>query len=425
MKAASGNATIQFGDKMFPLEGFKAVHDMPKVSAIVIEQNDTKVAIISIEIVMLWDDFVERLRNTVAGIVNIPVENVWIHMTHAITTPHAPGGPLIGLGGAEVELTEEEKAKRQNELSKRDKYEEAILEALKDSLNPCRNLREAKMYIGTANCPVVKNRDIQTQSGWWIGVDGVGEVNETMTVICFRDESDNDIAQIVGFGMKPCVIDNAQKDTGNRLISADAPGMMCRNLETQYHCPVLYITGAAGDTVPEKTAWFDREDLKGEIECVDLGVKTGIKFAKAISEKMVVAANHAISDASEIRVSELKLLHTEFVWQTKGRVPMHPYQSIQYIAEGEKNISVDGIVMGDLALVAGKPEMNAITGIQLENGSKFKHTLYVSMLNGGMKYMPDQKSYDEIHWEALTSMLMPGAAEKFVETALDLINHAI
>ena len=44
------------------------------------------------------------------------------------------------------------------------------------------------------------------------------------------------------------------------------------------------------------------------------------------------------------------------------------------------------------------------------------------MINGGMKYMPDKKSYDELHWEALSSMLMPGAAEKFVETALEILN---
>ena len=53
----------------------------------------------------------------------MPYENVWIHVTHAITTPHAPGGPVLGLGGNEVEISENEKKKRKYELEKRKIYE--------------------------------------------------------------------------------------------------------------------------------------------------------------------------------------------------------------------------------------------------------------------------------------------------------------
>ena len=45
------------------------------------------------------------------------------------------------------------------------------------------------------------------------------------------------------------------------------------------------------------------------------------------------------------------------------------------------------------------------------------------MVGGGMKYMPDQASYERLSWEALTSMLMPGAAEKFVDTAIQLLEE--
>ena len=102
MKVGAGNAEIMFQKELFPLEGFCGIHDLPKVSVLVIEEAQ-KVAIVSIEIVMLWDDFIEKCRKAVAEITDTPPENVWIHVTHAITTPHAPGGPRIGLGG---EVTE-------------------------------------------------------------------------------------------------------------------------------------------------------------------------------------------------------------------------------------------------------------------------------------------------------------------------------
>ena len=422
MKIGAGNATINFESELLNIEGFKGIHDLPKLSVLVLEQNDVKFVIVSVEIVMIWDDFVKRIRNAVANVVDTPLENVWIHMTHAITTPHAPGGPMIGLGGEEKKLSKEEQEKRDNEMSKRKLYEDAIFFALIDALKSAYNLKEAKMLVGTSKCSVVKNRDIFTKNGWWIGSGGNGEVNDEMTVISFKDSVGNYLCHIVCFDMKPCVIDNSEMDTGNRLISADAPGMMCRKLEEKYCCPVLYITGAAGDIVPEKTAWFDTINSSGEIETVDLGVNAGLAFVDEIGTKMIVAANKAIDLAAFNNVDRLIISSTEFKWPSKGRIPMHPYKELAFEVEGTKEVSVGTLVLGDFAIVAGKPEINVITGKQLSGGSKYKYTVYASMINGGMKYMPDKKSYDELHWEALSSMLMPGAAEKFVETALEILN---
>lgn len=422
MKIGAGNATINFGSELLNIEGFKGIHDLPKLSVLVLEQNDVKFVIVSVEIVMIWDDFVMRMRSAVANVIDTPIENVWVHMTHAITTPHAPGGPLIGLGGEEIKLSKEEQEWRDKELSKRKLYEDTIFFALIDALKSACNLKEAYMFVGTSKCAVVKSRDIKTQNGWWIGNAGDGDINEEMTVISFKDSVGNYLCHMVCFGMKPCVIDNSEMDTGNRLISADAPGMMCRMLEEKYSCPVLYITGAAGDIVPKKTAWFDKENETGEIETVDLGVKNGIEFAEEIAEKMVEAFDESVEAALENKCDLMKISKANFTWQTKGRIPMHPYQELTFEPKGVKEVTVETLLIGDLAIVAGKPEINVNTGKQLSEGSKYKHTVYASMINGGMKYMPDKKSYDELHWEALSSMLMPGAAEKFVEIALEILN---
>ena len=65
---------------------------------------------------------------------------------------------------------------------------------------------------------------------------------------------------------------------------------------------------------------------------------------------------------------------------------------------------------GDVALVAFKPERNAITESQLQAGSPYQHTLIASMTNGGQKYMTDAESYKELTWEARGFQLMPGTA---------------
>ena len=417
MKVASGNSTIKFNNQLLPIEGFIGIHDLPNVSIIYIEKDRVKFALVSMEIVMLWDDFLNRCRQAVSNVLQVPIENVWLHMTHAITTPHAPGGPMIGLGGQEIKLSEAEKDQRNAELKKRKLYEDTIFIALIDALKQCLKPKEAKLYIGASECDLIQGRDIKTKDGWWIGVGGDGKSNQTMTILSFKDENDNCIAHVISYAMKPCVIDNAEMDKGTRLVSADAPGLLCRKLEEKYNCPALYLTAAAGDRVPIKTAWFDTVGDDGKIKTVDYGVKKGLEFAKELSQKMFNSTVDIIGQSLQVTEDNLVINHADFEWKSKGRIKMKPYNFLAFESDGSKQVPVDVVIIGDVAFVGGKPEINTNTESALKDISDYEHTLYVSMLNGGMKYMPDKQSYDEYRWEALASMLMPGAAEKFVEIA--------
>lgn len=420
MKAGAGNAIIDFPKELFPLEGFCGIHDLPKVSVLVMEGNQ-KVAIVSIEIVMLWDDFLDKCKKTVAEMTSTPEQNVWIHVTHAITTPHAPGGPIVGLGGDVVDGREKEDVEQV--LKKRKLYEDSIYNALCKASEAAVKMLEARLFVGTGECNLIEGRDIETPNGWWIGTGGAGESNETMTILVFKDVEGHVIAALISYGMKPCVIDNSEMDKNKRLISADAPGLCCRELEKCIGAPVLYCTAAAGDRVPVKTAWYDRVGSDGKIETVDLGVTKGIEFAEEIAHEMAKVAEEILESAEEMPVADISHKADSFSWDTKKRVPMHPYRELIFTKERETDVPVEVISFGNVALIGGKPEINAITEKQLQEKSGYRHTLYLSMVGGGMKYMPDQASYDRLSWEALASMLMPGAAEKFVDTAIRLLEE--
>ena len=420
MKVGAGNAQIVFQKELFPLEGFCGIHDLPKVSVLVIEEVQ-RVTIVSVEIVMLWDDFIEKCRNAVAERTDTPPEHVWIHVTHAITTPHAPGGPQIGLGG-EVTGKKEESTEAEL-LRKRENYEQTIMQALQAAADRASMLKEAELSVGTGNCDLIRGRDIETPDGWWIGVNGAGKSNETMTVLSFRDAEEKLIAALISYGMKPCVIDNSEMEKGSRLISADAPGLCCRKLENALGATVLYCTAAAGDVVPVKTAWYDRVGPDGRLETVDLGVEQGIAFAKELAGQMAAVAAQIIEDAEPVKVHGISQKKASFMWETKGRIPLQPYRELTFAADGKKEVPVEVITLGNVALVAGKPEINTVTERQMQERSQYPHTLYVSMVNGGMKYMPDLDSYRRISWESQASMLMPGAAETFVNTAVKLMEE--
>ena len=101
---------------------------------------------------------------------------------------------------------------------------------------------------------------------------------------------------------------------------------------------------------------------------------------------------------------------------------MQPRKTYEFTANGkEVSVSVLTVSIGNLSFVGCRPEVNAVTERELVEVSPAKHTCLISMVNGGMKYMPDRASYERISWEAQSSMMMPGAAETFVATAVELL----
>ena len=89
LKAGVGSASIRFPQTMFPQEGFKGIHDDPQVKVLLAEAGE-RVAIVSAELVNIFDDGIVVMKNIIAEACDVAPENIWIHVTHAITTPHAP-----------------------------------------------------------------------------------------------------------------------------------------------------------------------------------------------------------------------------------------------------------------------------------------------------------------------------------------------
>lgn len=418
MRAGAGEAEIRFSPQLFPLEGFAGVHDLPHTGVLILEKG-SRVAVASVEIVMLPDDLIQRCRQEIAVIADTTPENVWLHMTHAITTPHAPGGPRLGLGGdtakeAEADPLEEEKQSL---------YEQAVLEAVREAAGRARySLAPAQLGFAQAPCRLVRTRDVETPAGWWIGVgDEIPE--QPLSVLAVRDLRGRLLGMLLHYAMKPCAIDNAWMTEGRRLVSADAPGHACRLLEKELGMPVLYAMGAAADLVPLKTAWYDRASPEGGVETVDEGVEAGLAYAEELGERLAQAAHALLKELRWHEPACLERRGESFSWPAKERLPMRPCHTAEFVLKGDVEVPVEVLVLGSIALVGGKPEMNALTAKQLQERSPCAHTLFLAMVNGGMKYMPDLASYAKPTWEALASLLMPGAAEEFVTRAAKLLTQ--
>lgn len=425
--AGAGKAPICFPDNIAPMEGFYKVHDDPMVRILCLDQG-TRFVIAAFELVILPDDLLADCKAIIGEALQVAEENIWLHVNHTISTPHSPGGPLIGPGGEVRPIPPEMLARLtvsiESIVKAREDYCTIIKDALRKACEEAADLKEARIGLGKGGCDVNENRDIETPNGWWIGRHGKGYSNKEMNVIQLVDPENRKIAGIISYGIKPCVIDNSQMRDGKRQISADLTGAACRILEQHWNAPVMFLMSAAGDQIPKKTVLYEEVNGEGKLETHDLGVEQGLVWAQELGAQM---AEDALDIGSTIVCEELSggiaCSNGSFKWAGKVRSKMEPTMRAEYVPERERQIPLSVLKIGrDLAFVATQPEMNAVSERELQEKSPVRNTLLVTMVNGEMKYLPDRESYDRVTWEALTSMLMPGGAEELINKALEMLH---
>lgn len=415
--AGAGTAKICFPKELFPLEGFSGeIHDDPMARVLLLSCHE-QVAIISLDLVMMLPPAVKRIQAILSEITDTKPENVWVHSTHAISTPHQPHPPWFG---PKKELPPEEKAKIDVGSAL---YLEALEKSIREAAQAARAaLRPAKMGVGTGESSVNINRDVPTDSGWWTGFNPDGYSNHTATVLRFDDESGNMIAGLVSFGMKACAIDNSEMKQGTRVISSDIPGLTCTLLEERFGAPCLYLMAAACDQVPREMALYDEVAEDGSVRSVDLGVAKGLEIAERLGRKLANDTAAVLESIScDCTCCPISTASGEITWGTKARGRAKPTGHVNWEETGTTQVESLAITIGDVALVALRPEVNAATEKQLWEASPYSTTLMVTMVNGSNNYMPDQSSYDRCTVAAQTTTLMPGAAEAWVAESVRVL----
>lgn len=421
LKAGAGKSEILFPEEMFPLEGFIKVHDNPCARILVLE-NGIRAALVSLELVMVEEDMLEELKDIIREQTDTQKEHIWIHVTHVISTPHPPRVPEDG--GKKEQSCKERKAGERLQYQKR-LYDAAVKRAVEKAARQAAEMKDALLGTGRGLCDINANRDIPTPEGWWIGKGGDGPSNKTFTLVRVNDRMGRTIGGFVNYGIKPCAIDNAQKEENRSQVSADVTGTACRIVEEEWKAPLLFFMGAAADQVPKEQAWFDEYQPDGTIKTIDLGVETGIRLAEKYGKQMGEDIRRTAETIQCTEMPVLKHRTASFRWQTRERIKLHPRTRLTYEPDGkEKEISIEALTLNDMALVAVKPEICCMTEKALKERSPFADTLLLVMINGGMKYMADRESCQRFTWEAMNSMLMPGAAERFVETAATMLKEA-
>lgn len=390
LKAGAGVGTIDFDPSIFPTEGFSGViNDSPHVRILLLEAGQ-RAAIVACELVNTPATVIEAIRAKIAERAEVPEENIWVHSTHAITTPHEPGDEAV-LAAAD-----------------------AALEQALASFAP------ATLGVGTAECDVNVNRNIETPEGIvggpYYGRGGTGYSNKTMTLLRFDGEDGTPIAFFLSYGIKPTALDNSEMDAGTRVISSDVPGKACTMVEETFGAPCLFCMPAAGDQYPrEMTMFYDLNEEGTHMVEHDLGVEAGLEIMNRLGDEMGTVA---VELAGSIECGEDR----SFVAGASDNFTASERRMAQV---SEVMVDVSVLALGDVAFVGFKQELDAATEQEIQEASGFEHTLLISFLNGDGKYMPHDAAYDlnsgKGSYEVLKSGFERGTAECLVSLADELL----
>ena len=417
--AGAGTARIGFPAELFPLEGFSGeIHDAPAVRVLLLEQGE-RAAIVAAELVMLLPSGVACVKETVAAATGTKPENIWVHTTHAVSTPHEPHAPW---GGPKKELGEDEKKKIAAGSAL---YLAALGAAVRTAAEAAlAAFRPARLGVGAAECYVSTSREIETPFGCWTGIAPEEKCSRTAAVFRFDGENGETLANAICFGMKAGALDNAGMKTGTRVVSGDVPGRACTLLEERFGAPCLYLMGAACDRIPRETALFDVVSEDGAVRTVDLGAASGLEIVDRLGSELADTLAPAIERICCTALDcPVRSAHRTFAWSAKRRTPVALTKRADYSADGGTELEVLAMTIGSAAFCALRQEVNAVTERELSETSPFSMTHMITMVNGSSKYMPDRAAYERSTPAAQGAMLMPGAAERWVAECVSLLRE--
>ncbi len=461
LQAGAGRRVIEIPQEYLAVENFGLIHDPIHARAVAIRGEET-IILVSLEITSMPGEETAAIRSLIAEKTGVKETNIWVCVTHSFSSPH---------------LLPDHMMKSEKEIALKKEYREALQSAaVGAALDAVERLRPARLGVGTGECGIVANRDIELADGWWIGTNGGGPTNPTVTVLRLDDPEGNPIALISHFAIQSSVMDQSELSDGKKPVTSDIAGNACRKAEIalEQECDnqenpenpkdaadntgkagmnspvVMFLIGAAADQAPIEKAVNEIFE-HGETIRTDLH-EAGFAICDRLSDRL---KDSIVEIAQEIACDKGAGQGADSVTDWDGdrdteqdtdqdtvsirtisaalTVPakhmnrdlhsLRPTRNAIYEPDGESETEIEGIRIGIIALLGVKPELTCRTATDIMKQSAFDTTLICTLVNGASKYMADAGAYDRSCYEAQNSPLGRGAAELLAERAAEMLGE--
>lgn len=387
--AGAARVPIEIPPSFFPYEGFAGLHDLLYVRALVLADGVNQFLWVVADLTSLPNGFVLDLKKQLSLQYGLDELAIWIGISHTFQSPHIKYG------------SEDEKDKLFCDAVK---Y--AIFSATDDAMQ---SQEQVRLGMGVGTCDVNCNRDVLTSRGWWKGSNPEGPSDKHVRIIRIENLDGNVVALWINYAVQSSVLQNSVS-----LVSGDLAGLVTRTVECQFHDDVVAIwgVGAAGDQDPLfKANWKSADGVNHTLD-----EKGAFGLLEMLADRLSTAILHTTKAIiTKESYGELKVLAQKIRIPGQEIFPdihtMKPTKKYVFIPSEDREVTIHILVVDSIAFVGLAPELVCVTAKEISDNSPYRNLMLMTMVNGGMKYLPDAASYEKITYAAMNSYGAKGAAE--------------
>jgi hypothetical protein len=382
-----GAYLIGYGDRT---KGNTGIHDDLTATALVLDDGQTRLALVACDLLCLNEFIVDRIQAQVGEGNNA-----------LICCSHTHAGPIAY-------------ADDSSSLTRRT-YIDRLVERIARAVHEAEAaLTPAELAWGQAEADIAVNRrEKQPDGEVVIGVNPDGPVDRSVGVLHVRGAGGTPLATAVNFACHGTVL-----GPENLLVSADWIGAMRSRVEDRLGSPVLFLQGATGDLNPDYE-WGDGdpwEAVRALGECVadqviaayntGLSPLNGVPLDSCCQEVWLPLEAEATTPTPLPTYRRVLTKMARLPYSVRFFIDLqlerrYPWRSRIEAREGLWHVPmrVNAVRIGDLGLVTFGAETLTEIGMAIRAASPARHTMFVSVSNGCIGYLPTAEAHAEGGYE--------------------------
>ena len=423
----------------FPMAGYsgremgcETVDDQLLAKAMVLEDGETKVALVTTDLVSIPPNFADEISSIVRNKTDIPGENV------VVCASHTHFGPALRRLGYLPEEAQEEF---------HESYVHNAARLIAGAIRAANSsMRRAKLGWGMGKAPqLVFNRRTKRPDGKVVmswrppkpeeAKDlTFGPTDPDVGVIRVDDANGEPMATVVNFACHPvCGVDRLY------AISADYPGYAMKVVEKVRGGRCLFCLGCAGNIVPveregDARRWIGTA-LGAEVLKVAEGIETEPDVRLRVKSSSVDLPLKPIPSPDKVR-REIEETEREIAEAERRGAPYPEISALKgklrkakrtlLLAEetkGKREVrtEIHALRIGRLKLACLPGEVFVEIGLSIKE--EHKDVFVLSLCNDSLSYVPVSSAYDEGGYEPEWTILERGAGEVLLDETLRLLKE--
>ncbi len=387
--------------------GCTAIHDELYATALVLDDGDRPIAILSCDLISIHPDLIHETRMLVHEATGIREDHVMICCTHTHSGP--PGY-----------ATERSRPIDQAYAAYLPYRLAGAVRLAWDDRAPARLGHDSGEVTIAIN-----RREVVGQGQTILGENPDGPVDPVVGLLRVDRADGTPLATLLNYVCHPVIL-----GPKSLVVSADFVGRTRAVVEAATGSSMLYIQGACGDINPLGGVQADYANcyrlgtiLAGEVVRVYGGIDPGqteIDLAARVTEIEVPLAPLGAEPRGRGGTWDIEdRLDKEFPWAAN-------------LGPGGARIEIQTLRIGDLGIVSVASEPFVETGLAVKAGSPFERAFFAGYTNGCIGYVPTAQAYPYGGYEVLSAHagyrlptpVAPAAEQMVVQACADALKQA-